>query len=123
MGCRRHVPVWHAATKTLQDNGEIRVVGIVQEQHPDRARLFMQWKEMDWPILVDSLILLEVGVVPITVAIDEHGIIRAVGPDSGSLEATFVDVEFEFEVSGSWHQIMSLTARAFCHTTAHVVCN
>ena len=26
------------------------MVGIIQEQHPDRARLFMQWKEMGWPI-------------------------------------------------------------------------
>lgn len=52
------------------------MVGIIQEQHPDRCRLFMQWKQMDWPILVDSLNLLEVTAVPITLTIDEHGIIR-----------------------------------------------
>lgn len=34
---------------------------------------------MDWPILVDSLNLLEVEAVPITVAIDEHGIVRHTG--------------------------------------------
>ena len=52
------------------------MVGIVQEQHPDRTRLFMQWKEMDWPILVDPLNLLGLEVVPVTLLIDEHGIVR-----------------------------------------------
>jgi len=52
------------------------MLGIVEEQHPDRARLFMQWKRMGWPLLVDSLNLLEVTAVPLTFAIDEHGIIR-----------------------------------------------
>ncbi len=52
------------------------MVGIVQEQHPDRTRLFMQWKQMGWPIMVDSLNLLGVEVVPITLLIDEQGIIR-----------------------------------------------
>lgn len=51
------------------------MVGIIEEQHPDRCRLFMQWKQMDWPILVDSLNLLGVAAVPITLAIDERGIV------------------------------------------------
>jgi hypothetical protein len=55
-------------------------VGIIQEQHPDRCRLFMQWKQMDWPILVDALDLYGVSAVPITYAIDEAGIVRAVNP-------------------------------------------
>ena len=52
------------------------MIGIIQEQHPDRARLFMQWKEMGWPILVDSYNMLEMPYVPVTLAIDESGIIR-----------------------------------------------
>ena len=56
------------------------MAGIIQEQHPDRARLFMQWKKMDWPIMVDALNLLGVAAVPITLLIDEHGIIRFVQP-------------------------------------------
>ncbi len=52
------------------------MVGIVQEQHPNRTRLFMQWKQMGWPIMVDSLNLLGVEVVPITLLIDELGVIR-----------------------------------------------
>jgi len=51
-------------------------VGIVQEQHPDRAQLFMQWQRMDWPVLVDSFNLLGTSVVPITLLIDEHGVVR-----------------------------------------------
>jgi len=74
------------------------MVGIIQEQHPERARLFMQWKGMDWPILVDSLDLLEVTYVPITVLIDEHGIVRSVvSPRDDPLVALegFIDREFE----------------------------
>ncbi len=70
------------------------MLGIVQEQHPDRARLFAQWKGLDWPILADPLNLLEVPYVPITLLIDEHGIIRGVNPplsSASSLAADFVD--------------------------------
>jgi hypothetical protein len=69
------VPVWHDTTKDLTGD-EFQVLGIVQEQHPDRSRLFMQWKQMDWPILVDSLNLLGVSAVPISLFIDEHGVVR-----------------------------------------------
>jgi tetratricopeptide (TPR) repeat protein len=93
-----HVPGWHEATKDLQDAGRLQMVGIIQEQHPDRARLFMQWKKMGWPILVDSYNLLGVRVVPITLAIDEHGVIRQVNPPRGDvdlLERTFLTRDFE----------------------------
>ncbi len=90
------MPGWHEATEQLQADGTIQMVGIIQEQHPDRARLFMQWKHMGWPILVDSYDLLEVPVVPITLAIDESGIIRKrlrAVPD-GALAASFVEETF-----------------------------
>lgn len=56
------------------------MAGIIEEEHPDRARLFMQWKQMRWPILVDSLNLLGNSAVPITLAIDEYGVISMVNP-------------------------------------------
>jgi len=62
------------------------MVGIIQEQHSERCRLFMQWKQMEWPVLVDSLDLLDVSVVPITLLIDEYGIIRKKNPKGGDLE-------------------------------------
>lgn len=64
----------------MQDDGSIAMVGIVQEQHPERAQLFMQWKQLDWPIMVDAQNELGVAVVPITIFIDEHGIIRNMRP-------------------------------------------
>ena len=36
----------------------------------------MQWKSMDWPVMVDSLNELELTGVPITLFIDEKGIIQ-----------------------------------------------
>lgn len=56
------------------------MAGIVLEQHPDRARLFMQWKQMDWPIAVDALNRLGLTAVPITLLIDEAGVVRQINP-------------------------------------------
>src|SRR5262249_8218187 len=72
------------------------------EQHPDRARLFMQWKQMDWPLLVDSLNLLEVPAVPVTLGIDEYGIIRLVNlpaKNASRLEETFLSKTYEKPVT------------------------
>ena len=74
------MPGWHRVTDSFQKAGKLKIVGIVEEQHPDRARLFMQWKQMTWPIMIDPLNLLDVAAVPITLLIDENGIIRYVNP-------------------------------------------
>jgi tetratricopeptide (TPR) repeat protein len=74
------------------------MVGIIQEQHPDRARLFMQWKQMEWPLLVDSYNLLGAPYVPITLAIDEYGVVRAIHPPLqkiGEFEAGFLERRFD----------------------------
>jgi hypothetical protein len=89
------VPGWHEAIKKLQGEGKIQMAGIIEEQHPDRARLFMQWKQMQWPVLVDSLNLLGVSAVPITLAIDEYGVIRLVNPKREEIEQQFVNRTFE----------------------------
>ena len=90
-----HVPGWHEATRKWQDGGKIQMAGIIEEQHPDRARLFMQWKHMPWPVLVDSLDRLGVSAVPITLAIDEYGVIRMVNPDVEEIEEKFINRTFE----------------------------
>jgi hypothetical protein len=68
--------VWHAATQRLEQQGKVAVVAIVQDQHPDRARLFLQWKQINWPVMADSLDLLNLETVPMTFAVDEYGIVR-----------------------------------------------
>lgn len=84
------MPVWYQNNKPLEAQGKVKTIGIIQEQHPDRCRLFMQWKQMEFPVLVDSLNLLDVGVVPLTVLVDEAGVVRAIRPDEKAL-AEFVD--------------------------------
>ncbi len=90
-----HVPGWHEAAKKLQEEGKVQMAGIIEEQHPDRARLFMQWKQMRWPVLVDSLDLLGASEVPITLAIDEYGVIRMVDPKPEEIEVKFLNRTFE----------------------------
>jgi hypothetical protein len=95
------VPVWHAATREMRARGEFLMVGITQEQHPERCRLFAQWQGFDFPILWDPFNLLGVSAVPIVTPVDEHGVVRAGrwNPrDAGSLAAfrsEFVDARFD----------------------------
>ncbi len=70
------MPVWHAALAPFEQAGKVAVIAIVQDQHPDRARLFLQWKRVGWPVLADSLDQLNLDTVPLTVAVDEYGIVR-----------------------------------------------
>lgn len=91
------MPGWYESIKDLLEQGKLQMAGIIEEQHPDRARLFMQWKQMKWPILVDSLNLLDIDAVPITLAIDEYGVIRKVGiplKDAQTFAREFVSQTF-----------------------------
>ncbi len=89
------MPVWHEATREWVKQGKLALLGVTQEQHADRCRLFAQWKRFDWPILHDPIDLLEAPAVPIIVAIDEHGIIRAVRPRLETFAAEFLDKTFD----------------------------
>ncbi len=51
----------------------------------------MQWKQLDFPVLIDSLNMLGVKVVPMTIAIDEYGIVQHVGIRPGELKKEFLD--------------------------------
>lgn len=91
------MPGWHEATKALQQAGTVQLVGIIQEQHPDRCRLFVQWKQMGWPILVDSFNETGSKVVPNVWAVDEHGVVRQKlrRPDVDTLQREFLSVTFD----------------------------
>ena len=73
------MPVWHEMTEEARANGELVLIGITQEQHPDRCRLFAQWKGFDWPILWDPFNLTGTEVVPVHMAVDEHGVLQSQG--------------------------------------------
>jgi hypothetical protein len=72
------VPVWHERTRAAVEAGKLALVGITQEQHRDRCALFAQWQGLDWPILWDPVNRTEAPVVPVAIAVDEHGIVRSV---------------------------------------------
>ncbi|MGJ8655173.1 MAG: hypothetical protein ACSHX6_01880 [Akkermansiaceae bacterium] len=80
------MPGWHKQTKSLVKSGKLNVAGIVQEQHPDRAALYMQWQKMDWPVLADPFNDLGISAVPITLLIDQNGIIRYRNPKPKDLQ-------------------------------------
>jgi hypothetical protein len=94
VGCRQHVPVWHDTTRQLVKDGKLVLLGVTQEQHAERCRLFAQWKQFDWPILYDPINVLEADAVPVVVAIDEYGIVRSTRPRRESLADEFVNQAF-----------------------------
>ena len=69
------MPVWHETIKKLAP-ANLVVLGVVQEQHAERTRLYKQWKQYDFPIAQDSVTKLGAAVVPIFIGIDEYGIVR-----------------------------------------------
>ena len=69
------MPVWHDLTKKARESDELVVLGVIQEQHAERCRLFAQWKEFEWPILHDPINSLAARAVPMFVAIDESGVV------------------------------------------------
>lgn len=88
------MPVWHRTTRQWVADGKLVIIGITQEQHSDRCRLFSQWQNFDWPILWDPINSLESAAVPILVAIDEHGIVRSTRPRPETFEQEFLNVTF-----------------------------
>jgi hypothetical protein len=88
------VPVWHDATKHWVKDGKLVLLGVTQEQHPERCRLFAQWKGFDWPILHDPINVLGSNAVPIVLALDEHGIVRSARPNPKTFEADFLSKSF-----------------------------
>jgi hypothetical protein len=95
------VPVWHEKTAQWVKDGKLVLLGVTQEQHPDRCRLFAQWQRFDWPVLHDAINVLESAAVPIVVAIDEHGIVRSIRPRPDQLQADFLDRTFADDTAGA----------------------
>lgn len=88
------MPVWHELTREARASGELVVLGITQEQHPERCELFAQWQGLDWPILWDPFNLTGSKVVPNAVAIDEHGVVRLVGARPAQFMQQFMQRDF-----------------------------
>jgi hypothetical protein len=88
------VPVWHEATRQAVADGRLVLLGVTQEQHPKRCRLFAQWKQFGWPILSDPINVLGAEAVPIVLALDEHGIVRSTRPNPATFESEFLSKPF-----------------------------
>ena len=88
------MPVWNTKLHEWIREGRLVVLGIAQEQHPDRCRLFAQWYKLNWPILHDPINVMQVRGVPIEGAIDEKGIVRSIRPDLKTFEEKFLDKTF-----------------------------
>ena len=80
------MPGWHESTTELREGGELLTAGVALEQHPDRTRLFMQWKQMAWPVLWDPFNILDFKVVPVSYVVDPNGVVLVVHPSLDKAE-------------------------------------
>jgi len=95
------VPAWNTKIPAWIREKKLVVLGIAQEQHPNRCRLFAQWQKLNWPILHDPINVMQVRGVPIEIAIDEHGIVRSLRPDLKTFEEEFINKTFAPNVEKS----------------------
>lgn len=86
---REIVAEWNSQLKPLVAEGRLAVMGIAEEQHADRCRLFAQWKDIAWPIAFDPLDQLNIEKLPLAVCVDEHGIVRMIRRDAKKSLAEF----------------------------------
>lgn len=89
--------MWNTRTKGFVEAGKLRVIGVLEEQHFERAALYAQWQRFDFPMLWDPLNVMDVAVVPIHLLVDGGGVIRYRNPS----EADFKEfMAANYEVSG-----------------------
>lgn len=69
------------------ESGDLVVIGLVQEQHPQRAMLYAQWRRIDWPILWDPFNTTRAAAVPNAYLIDEHGVLQGKQLNAPTLKA------------------------------------
>ncbi len=86
--------MWQETLHPYIESGELVAIGLVQEQHADRVRLYRQWRQLGWPIAIDSLGLLDHRAVPIPMGLDARGVVRARGLRPDGFEKEFMEKEF-----------------------------
>lgn len=86
--------MWYKTAKPYLEAGDFAILGVVQEQHAERAQLYKQWKQYDFPIAQDATTELKLDKVPIPVLIDQFGVVRKVGARPQEL-ASFIKKDFE----------------------------
>ena len=82
--------MWHELTRAARESGDLVLLGVIQEQHPDRCLLFKQWHQIEWPILHDPINSIPTRAVPVFIAIDEAGVVVDSNLRTNELEA-FLD--------------------------------
>ena len=87
------MPVWHEVLLPWRDDDLVQVIGIAQEQHPERTELYSLWQELDWPILWDPFNITGSSAVPNYILVDEHGIVRSTRAPRGEVES-FLETEY-----------------------------
>jgi hypothetical protein len=73
--------VWNEKTKQLVTDGKLVVIGVVQEQHAQRAQLYQQWKQFEFPIAQDSITGNGLASVPVPILLDEYGSVLSSRPN------------------------------------------
>lgn len=88
------MPVWYETLKPFVNENKVVILGVVQEQHASRTRLYRQWGKYDFPIVQDPMTKLGMRAVPLIIAIDEQGIVRGTKLRPNQVDSQFLSVDY-----------------------------
>lgn len=88
--CREMLPAWYETLHDAVESGDLVLLGVAVEQHPDRARLFAQWKKLNGAMMQDPVNYMRLEKLPLIVGIDENGYVRVVDPDLKTVRKRFL---------------------------------
>ncbi|GAB4460169.1 MAG: hypothetical protein OHK0029_23740 [Armatimonadaceae bacterium] len=88
------MPVWYEKSKEWVRDGRLSIIGVAQEQHPERCRLWLQWQQIPWQMLHDPITRTGLTAVPVLTAIDEAGVVRLTRPNPETFEQEFLNRDF-----------------------------
>ena len=96
------MPGWQAAVEPFVKAGKLVAIGIMQDQHADRCRLYRQYRQLKWPLYIDAINIRDHSGVPIPVGIDESGIVRLTGRVNRDAVKAFVENDYPLYGGGGW---------------------
>lgn len=76
---------WNEQTRDLIKNHRLAVLAVSHDASPAQARLFFQWKKIDWPLAHDVINHCGVETLPLALYINEKGIIKQIDPEPEKL--------------------------------------
>ena len=83
--CRDALVAWDENCRDLIKKNKLVVLAVCHDASPAYAKLYFQWKQIDWPLAHDVVNHCGASKLPLSLYINEKGIIKQIEPEPGKL--------------------------------------